>query len=370
MSFVQNHPYDESRVIVYTAPEGDEVATYTRGSARLVDGEVRVALGKTFAWVTNPDLGLTAHVTPRSPDAVVYVESVSTGELVVRNVTGFPDDAAFDYLVYGLRIGFEERAVVRPKKRESFIPSMAEDRGIFEQEPGLRALSALERFKAMHAAVSLTDSAALDLSASRSLREAVHEYDPVTDPPVAELLGHGTGRHEMEPQTVLTPERPALDTGVPPEHGEAIGIVDGGAAGETVGDEPSAALTDQPVDPDTLFPVAGPVEFGDLLALDPERPGMLVRATTALDTGVVGIAADVPVEADGVLRGALVDTNYAEVKVDAGYGEIRAGDLLTSSYTPGHAMRALEIVPGTIIGKALEPLESGTGLIRVLVMPR
>jgi hypothetical protein len=33
-------------------------------------------------------------------------------------------------------------------------------------------------------------------------------------------------------------------------------------------------------------------------------------------------------------------------------------------------MRAFEPKPGTILGKALEPLDSGTGLIRVLVMLR
>jgi hypothetical protein len=33
-------------------------------------------------------------------------------------------------------------------------------------------------------------------------------------------------------------------------------------------------------------------------------------------------------------------------------------------------MRAMESIPGTIVGKALEPLETGTGVIRVLVMPR
>jgi len=58
------------------------------------------------------------------------------------------------------------------------------------------------------------------------------------------------------------------------------------------------------------------------------------------------------------------------VKADAGYGEIHAGDLLVSSATPGYAMRALEIVPGTVLGKALEPLAAGTGAIRVLLMPR
>jgi len=57
-------------------------------------------------------------------------------------------------------------------------------------------------------------------------------------------------------------------------------------------------------------------------------------------------------------------------KVDAGYGSIRPGDLLTSSPTAGHAMRALETIPGTILGKALEPLDIGTGQIRVLLMLR
>lgn len=57
-------------------------------------------------------------------------------------------------------------------------------------------------------------------------------------------------------------------------------------------------------------------------------------------------------------------------KVDAGYGSIRVGDLLTTSPTPGHAMRADDPEPGTVIGKALEGLETGTGSILVLVTLR
>jgi hypothetical protein len=112
------------------------------------------------------------------------------------------------------------------------------------------------------------------------------------------------------------------------------------------------------------------VEIGDLLVFDPERPGSLMRCLFAQDPGVVGIAADALLEVRGESRVGLVEANYAVLKVDAGFGEIRRGDLLTSSFTPGHAMRAPEIVPGTIVGKALEPLDSGTGSIRVLLMPR
>ena len=57
-------------------------------------------------------------------------------------------------------------------------------------------------------------------------------------------------------------------------------------------------------------------------------------------------------------------------KVDAGFGSIRPGDLLATSPTPGHAMRSDGVIPGTILAKALEPLDIGTGLIKVLVMLR
>jgi hypothetical protein len=57
-------------------------------------------------------------------------------------------------------------------------------------------------------------------------------------------------------------------------------------------------------------------------------------------------------------------------------GPITPGDPLTSSSTPGRAMRATELrvgpdafLPsGVVLGKALEPLASGEGVIQVLVV--
>ncbi len=59
-------------------------------------------------------------------------------------------------------------------------------------------------------------------------------------------------------------------------------------------------------------------------------------------------------------------------KVDANYGAIQVGNLLTTSPTPGHAMRVSDPsrAVGAIIGKALEPWDKGTGTILVLVMLR
>jgi hypothetical protein len=56
-------------------------------------------------------------------------------------------------------------------------------------------------------------------------------------------------------------------------------------------------------------------------------------------------------------------------KVDAQYSPIEVGDLLTTSPTPGHAMKAGDPLRafGSVIGKALHPLKTGQGIIPVLI---
>jgi hypothetical protein len=71
-------------------------------------------------------------------------------------------------------------------------------------------------------------------------------------------------------------------------------------------------------------------------------------------------------------RRALALTGKVWCKVDAGYGPIELGDPLTTSATPGHAMRADDQARsfGAVIGKALAGLTSGRGLVPVLVAQR
>jgi hypothetical protein len=56
-------------------------------------------------------------------------------------------------------------------------------------------------------------------------------------------------------------------------------------------------------------------------------------------------------------------------KVDAQYSPIEVGDLLTTSPTLGHAMKAGDPLKafGAVLGKALQSLKEGTGMIPVLV---
>ena len=55
--------------------------------------------------------------------------------------------------------------------------------------------------------------------------------------------------------------------------------------------------------------------------------------------------------------------------VDTSNGPIKPGDLLTTSDTPGHAMKVTDYAKaqGAIIGKAMSSLEKGRGLVLVLV---
>jgi hypothetical protein len=72
-------------------------------------------------------------------------------------------------------------------------------------------------------------------------------------------------------------------------------------------------------------------------------------------------------KADGAHPVALSGRVYCWA--DASYGPIEPGDLLTTSDTPGHAMKVTdyERAQGAIVGKAMSSLDQGRGLILILV---
>jgi hypothetical protein len=112
--------------------------------------------------------------------------------------------------------------------------------------------------------------------------------------------------------------------------------------------------------------VSEPVRAGDLLAVDPTQPDRVRRAEGVGDPAFIGVAQTD--SEDGEVE--LATARVLRVQADAGYGAIALGDLVTTSPTPGAAMRAIDPAPGTAFGKALDSLESGIAEIRVLWMPR
>ena len=121
---------------------------------------------------------------------------------------------------------------------------------------------------------------------------------------------------------------------------------------------------------DSMSSVIGDVVPGDVLALDPSGTGVR-RANLAEDATVVGIATGVPTpDRAGGTSVSFAVAGIVTCNVDATAGAIRPGDLLVSSPNAGYAVRADAPSPGTIVGKALQALEGGTGTIRMLVVLR
>jgi hypothetical protein len=114
------------------------------------------------------------------------------------------------------------------------------------------------------------------------------------------------------------------------------------------------------------------LEAGDVVVADPENAEHVVKATTAYDTRVVGIVSTDPSiilsKSEGNVPLAL--SGRVPVKVTDENGPIKPGDLLTTSNTPGHAMKCAsrEACQGSLVGKALGKIEKGTGTIVAVVV--
>ena len=125
-------------------------------------------------------------------------------------------------------------------------------------------------------------------------------------------------------------------------------------------------------------PATTRISPGTVVVIDALNGTRVQPAAEPYDTRVAGVVSAKP----GILLGepgddkvSVAHSGRVKVKADAQYGAIAVGDVLVSSATLGFARRSTPIEvngismhrPGTILGKALEPLKEGTGEILVLL---
>ena len=118
---------------------------------------------------------------------------------------------------------------------------------------------------------------------------------------------------------------------------------------------------------------------GMIVCIDPKHPGELAVSARAYDRTVAGVMSGAGGVKPGMLMrqaGSKADgqhpvalTGRVYCLVDARHGAIEPGDLITTSDTPGHGMKAADHAraQGAIIGKAMTALGDGQGLVLVLV---
>jgi hypothetical protein len=129
-------------------------------------------------------------------------------------------------------------------------------------------------------------------------------------------------------------------------------------------------------------PSSRAIEPGDVVAIDTAGRRRFVLCETAESTLVAGVVSTRPgiLASPRAVAGAgappadeapLALVGIVPCKVCDEGGAVRAGDLLVSASVPGHAKKApSNAKPGTIVGKALEPLEGTAGKIEVLLTLR
>ena len=127
------------------------------------------------------------------------------------------------------------------------------------------------------------------------------------------------------------------------------------------------------------FAIVGQPEPGQVVVIDPDHVGQLRIADQPYDRMVAGVISG----AGGLRPGLIMQqqeivqgethpvalTGRVYVWADASFGAIQPGDLLTTSATPGHAMKVTDHAKaqGAVIGKAMSSLDQGRAFILVLV---
>jgi len=126
-----------------------------------------------------------------------------------------------------------------------------------------------------------------------------------------------------------------------------------------------------------MFPASTAIEAGSVVVIDAQHKGAMSVATSAYDRRVAGVVAGANEyksaitlkSLDGSLGKVPVTlTGTAYCLATSANGAIKAGDLLTTSSVPGHAMKVTDhdAARGAILGKALEDLKGDKGQILIL----
>ena len=320
------------------------------------------------SWLTGGDLG----VGTTAPAAPLHVRGGASG--ATPNVNSI---AAFE------RNGSGYLSVLSPAANETGIlfgsPTLAEDGGIIYNNGGVaRGLE----FRCNGNATKMSIDSAGEVTVYRSSGPAASILYPnylnagnavlsiISSNGIggAQLWGYGVGGGGL---ALLRPSDAAVTVSAIADDGTGSGLITTSVLQITGGSDLSEQFDVEAAD--------GNPQPGMVVCIDPEHPGQLVVSSKAYDRTVAGIVSGAGGIKPGMLmghQGTVADGNHpialtgrVYCLADASNGAIEPGDFLTTSTTPGHAMKVTDAIraQGAILGKAMGALEKGKGLVLVLV---
>ena len=117
--FVQPHPTDPSKEVMYIAMEGPESTIFLRGTTNLIDGKAAIETPEYFRIVAG-DEGITVQFTPRSSKSkgLAAVE-VNRNSITIEELMDGTGTYEFDYFITAKRAGFEKHEPIQANKHFS-----------------------------------------------------------------------------------------------------------------------------------------------------------------------------------------------------------------------------------------------------------
>lgn len=172
--FVQPHPRDPSKEIVYIAMEAPESAVMIRGTARLIDGKAVIETPEHFRMVASSE-GITVQFTPRSSKSkgLAAVE-VSRDRVVVEELMDGKGTYEFDYFITAKRAGFEGHEPVQPNKHFSADMKTKEE---FERRYQSKDMATIAIKRMLISNGILTEDGRLNMETVRKLGWIIKDAD-------------------------------------------------------------------------------------------------------------------------------------------------------------------------------------------------
>jgi hypothetical protein len=181
--FVQPHPSDPKKEVVYISFEGPEAAIFLRGKARLVDGKASIETPEYFKVVAGEDEDITVQFTPRSLESKgLAAISVTRDKVEVGELMQGKGNYEFDYFITAKRAGFEGHEPIQQNKH--FTADMKTRKDFENAYATTNDLATNAMRNLLISNGTLTNEGNLNMMTARELGWRIAEPEPVDLKPV------------------------------------------------------------------------------------------------------------------------------------------------------------------------------------------
>lgn len=334
ISGIQAFPAYDDRSVTHTySLTSSTIDIMSHGTGSLKKGRAHISFPLSFARLASRQHPIDVVCSSLNGDTTLVVKAIDTQGFTVSS-TADKDTVDFSWIAFAIRAGYENVTVPSEITSREFEDNMEQ--------------------------VTFNESDAHNRGLGIYHDGELHFGEPPEDPAEKYL---DECLEADDPEQCLKERLQFIRTLEFDHTGKPIEI-----APQENSENPSPQFTHIHSQSD-LIPVKSEIDVGDIVVANTEAAGYGKRSSQSSDPAVLGIVSSLKrSSSDSFLVAIAPPGSVTYCKVDARFGPIQIGDLLTTSTRPGHAMKADKPELGTIIGKALEELSQGSATLKVIAL--